>query len=597
MARPYRIKQNFTAGELSPLIYGRTDVLDYQNGCKTLTNAYIKPQGAAMRRSGTQFIADLSTLFGETIESYRLVDFIFDETQAYCIIFLCGPTKTQIYFATYNADDDVYGLVTVSDVDPTPYVVEDTSFNFNAFEFDYAQSKDVLFIAYGDEVPLQLSRVDHNEWYLTAVVFTTQPTLWSATNGYPKHVTFFESRLVYANIASYPQYVWFSETGDYFTMAPGTSGTDPIEIQIKSEKHNQIQWLASSHKLFLGTIGDEWYITGEETSFSIETIYARRQSTKGSEAIRPILADDITLFVERLGRSVMEFVYDYRTASYGSTNRSLLASHLTETSSIVRMAYQVVPNNIIWCVKDDGTIAALTYNKDASILGWTSHNTEGLFKDVCCIPDEEDRETNTWFLVEREIDGNNLLYLERLTKEFISQDAEDAWMVDCALEYDNEGVPITTVSGLEHLEGKTVSILANGAVHPRLEVSGGEITLNYSSDRLIVGLPYTTRIVPLLADTAVTEGTTIGRMQRITDINIYLYRSLGMWIGRDDEAMEEVPFRLPTDLTGVAVPLFSGIKHIAFPEGHDRLPNVIIEQRQPLPLMVVSMIDKAEVYD
>lgn len=610
MARRYRIKQNFSAGELSPLVYGRTDVNSYVNGCQELKNAYIKPQGAAMRRSGTQFIADMTTLCGFAIDSYKLVDFVFDETQAYVIIFLSSAVDTdtgyrenKIFFACYDADEDVYGLIEDPDNAGTPYSLDgedysdSTTLDYAAEDIDYAQSKDVLFIATGTEYPMQLSRTDHAEWYLSRVVFTTVPDKWSADDGYPKHVSFFESRLVYAATKEYPQFVWFSETGTYFTMAPGTSGTDPIEVQIKSEKHNQIQWLASGQKLFLGTIGDEWMIAGEDNTFSIETLYARRHSTKGSEAIRPVMADDITMFVERIGRSLMEFVYDYNTASYQSLDRIILSSHLTETASFTRVAYQSVPNNIIWCIKSDGLIAAMTYNKEASIIGWTSHDTDGYFRDVCCIPDENDRETNTWFLIEREINGETLMYLERLTKEFISQDAEDAWMVDSALEYDVEGTAITTVTGLDHLEGKEVHILAKGAVHEAKTVEGGSITLNYAVDRLIVGLPYTTRIVPLMPDTGYTEGPSLGRMQRITDINIYLYRSLGMWIGRTDDAMEEVPFRVPTDLTGTAVPLFSGIKHISFPEGYDRLPSVIIEQRQPLPLMVVSLIDNAEVYE
>jgi hypothetical protein len=69
-----------------------------------------------------------------------------------------------------------------------------------------------------------------------------------------------------------------------------------------------------------------------------------------------------------------------------------------------------------------------------------------------------------------------------------------------------------------------------------------------------------------------------------------------MFIGRELDAMEEVPFRLPTDLTGTGVPLYSGMKKIGFPEGYDREPTVILEQRQPLPLNIIAIIDESEVY-
>lgn len=597
----YRLKRSLTSGELSPLMYGRTDLDIYKNGCKTLLNAYIKPQGPVVRRPGTQFIENLTDLFTETIVSYRLVDFVFDETQAYCIIFLTGTTKTSIYFASYDSSSGTYGLIEDPSNPGTPYSIdaEDTSvpvtFNFSAADFDYAQSKDVLFIAYYNEVPLQLVRTAHDSWSISSVTFSGTPSVWGAGD-YPKHVSFYEQRLVFANSPSYPQYVWFSETGNYYNMTPGTSGTDPIEIQIKSERNNQIQWLSSGDQLFVGSIGDEWTISGGGDYFSIETIQVDRHSAKGGEAIRPVKIGSSVLYIERLGRVVNEFAYDYRTAGYNSVNVSILAPHLTDDYGIIRWAYQAVPNSVLWCVKSNGQALALTFQREHQVTGWAVHETEGLFKDVCCIPDEDTRETNVWFLVERTIDGSDYLYLERMKEEFLTQDAEDAWMVDCGLDYDVPGTPVTTVSGLDHLEGEEVAILTNGAVHANQTVESGSIDLNFEADRIIVGLPYTTRIEPMPIELQLQEGTSVGRKQRITNINVYLHRSLGMWIGRNMDEMEEVPFRVPTDLTGQGVPLFSGIRRVAFPEGYDNEAVLVIEQRQPLPMLVVSIMDELEVY-
>lgn len=593
----YRLKRSLTSGELSPLMYGRTDLDIYKNGCRTLLNAYIKPQGPVVRRPGTQFIADMTDLFSETIVSYRLVDFVFDETQSYCLIFLTGTTKTSIFFASYDSTNDIYGLVEDPSSPGDPYEVEilATSFNFSAADFDYAQSKDVLFIAYWNEVPLQLVRLAHDSWSVSSVTFSGVPSAWAAGD-YPRRVSFYEQRLVFAASISYPQYVWFSETGDYYNMSPGTAGTDPIEVQIKSERNNQIQWLASGAKLFVGSIGDEWTISGGSDYFAIETLQVNRYSAKGGETLKPVPIGSSVLFVERLGRVVNEFIYDYRTAGYNSVNLSILSPHLTDDYPIYRWSYQAVPNSIIWCVKTNGQAIALTFQREHQVTGWSVHETEGLFKDVCCIPDEDKRETNTWFLVERTINSSDVLYLERLTPEFMIQDAEDAWMVDSALEYDSPGVDITTVTGLDHLEGEEVAILTNGAVHARQTVTSGQIELNFASDRIIVGLPYTTRIIPLPLELAMKEGSSVGRTQRTTNISVYLHRSLGMWIGRSEEEMEEVPFRVPTDLTGQGVPLFSGIRKVAFPEGYSNESLIVIEQRQPLPMLVVAIMDELEVY-
>lgn len=579
-------------------MYGRTDLERYKHGCRELTNAYIKPQGPAMRRPGTQFVYDMSTLFntdssGEDIESYRLVDFVFDEDQAYCIIFLTGDGGTTlIYFAAYSATTDTWGLVESGGV---PYFVTSALANFTAAKFDYAQSKDVLFIAYGDGPPAQLARSAHASWALSTITFTGTPSKW-ATSDYPQHISFYEQRMVLAATYSYPQHIWFSETGDPYNMTPGTSGTDPIEIQIKSEKHNEIRWLASGDKLSVGTIGDEWVVSGGSATFAIENIQIKRQSAKGSEEIRPIMAGSSVLFVERLGRVVNEFIYDYDTAAYVAVNMSILAPHFTDDYNVTRWAYQQVPNSIVWCVRSDGIILALTYQREHQVIGWTSHNTEGYFRDVCCTPNNTYRETDTWMLVEREVEEVSYFYLERLRQEFLSQDVEEAWMVDSGLQYDEPGVPVTTISGLDHLEGMTVAVLTNGAVHPKQVVESGGIELNFSSDKVTVGLPYTTRIIPLPLEVAQEDGTSVGRVQRTTNIVVYLHRSLGMWIGKSTDNMEEVPFRVPTDLTGVGVPLFSGLKRISFPEGYDREALVVIEQRQPLPLIVIAVVDETEVY-
>lgn len=596
----YRLKRSLTAGEVSPLLYGRTDLDIYKKGCKEAVNVYIKPQGPMVRRSGTQFLADMTALFSEEIVSYRLVDFVFDETQAYCLVFLTGVTKTEIYFASYNAVSDTYGLISDPGSPTEPYKVVNTTatgFNLDAASFDYAQSKDVLFIAGGDELPLQLSRIDHDNWSLSSVSFTGVPVKWSPTNGYPKRVSFYEQRLVYACTKDYPQFIWFSESGNYLNMTPGVSGSDPIELQIKSERHNQIQWLASGSRLFVGSIGDEWTISGGTDYFSIDTVKVERQTAKGGESLKPINVGNTVLFVERLGRAVNEFTYDYRVAGYTAVDLSVLSSHLTEEYNIVRWAFQAVPNNHVWCIRSNGDLISLTFQREHEIIGWTVHNTEGMFKDACCTPEENVRETNTWLLVERSIEGIPKLYLERFTPEFLADGVEDAWFVDSGLDYNESGVPITIVSGLSHLEGKTVSILTNGAVHPNQVVTSGQIELNYASDRVIVGLPYTSRIVPLLDEIAMQDGTSIGREQRITNVSVFLHRSLGLWLGRDSYSMEEIPFRLPTDLTGTAVPLFSGIYRIAFPEGYDNESSIIIEQRQPLPMLVVAIRDEVEVYE
>lgn len=188
-----------------------------------------------------------------------------------------------------------------------------------------------------------------------------------------------------------------------------------------------------------------------------------------------------------------------------------------------------------------------------------------------------------------------------MTDLFSSTEAKDGRFLDSHLVYD--GIPTDTLSGAVHLANREVHILADGTVHPPLTVAGdGTLTLNNEYSLVVIGLPYVSEIRPYLMDiTSDRIGTSLGRMQRVTALAIDLYNSLGMWIGtdhsEDGEFEEEQPFRIPGDLLGTAVPLYTGIYEMAFPEGFDRKSEYFIRQKQPLPLTVRGVTDDIEVFE
>jgi len=175
----------------------------------------------------------------------------------------------------------------------------------------------------------------------------------------------------------------------------------------------------------------------------------------------------------------------------------------------------------------------------------------------------------------------------------------NARFLDSFVEY--FGVPVDTLSGLGHLEGEIVDVIADGTAHPQRQVSGGSITLNGSYSNIAVGLGYVSEVRPLLPEVKTDYGTSLGRMQRITNIDIDLYQSIGMFVGRvddeDGESEEEIPFRDEADLTGTQIPPFTGILHLEYEEGFNRKAEYFIRQKQPLPLTVRAVIDTIEVYE
>ena len=594
---PYhRLKRSFTSGEVSPLLFARADNNRYKNGSKIQENVYSKPQGPAIRRAGFEFKYDLTALGADVAEDNpRQVEFVFNETYAYVLVFFTHTTSGNTNFVIAYND----GLIEdpASPGNPLQYEITGT---FDFAVMSYAQSFDVLFVAQPNRKPISISRLAHDNWSVSEITFTDIPVDW-AVSDWPSTVAFFEQRIVYAGNASRPQTMWFSKSGDFYDFGVNSpiEDDDALTFTLDSGEHNKILWLQTSQKLLVGTLGDEWTIGGSQGQpLTYSTVFAARQTTRGSEHLNPIMVGHIVIFLERLGRTVNMFKYDYTFDSYSVTDLSILSPHLTESNFITEWAYQQTPNGIIWAIRDDGTLLGLTFQQEHNVVGWHRHVTDGKFLSVACIPG--DRETEVWVVVERVINSSTKWYLEKMQPEFISHSTNEAYFLDSHLIY--SGAATDTLTGLGHLEGEVVDIFADGSVHAPKTVSSAEVTLDREVTKAVVGMPYTSRVEPTIGDIEGNNGTTIGRNQRITNLDVYLHNSLGLWIGkRDDESNEEklevIPFRRPSDLTGQAVPLFTGIKHIAFPEGYDRIPTIIIEQQQPLPMTILGLIDTIEVYE
>jgi hypothetical protein len=392
-----------------------------------------------------------------------------------------------------------------------------------------------------------------------------------------------------------------TEAGDFssFAVSSPLVASDAVTFTLDSGTQNKIQWVASGKSLHIGTLGNEWTVTGNsQAALTPENILAQRQTNSGSETNKPLLVGITTLFVERHGRTVNEFVYDYTFDSYKTSDMAILSRHLTEEFSIVDWSYQQTPDSIIWCVREDGALLGITYQRQHQVVGWHQHDTEGEFKTVTVIPGNT-REDDVWFVVAREVDEETVYYLEKLEDWFFSEDAVDGRFLDSHLVYD--GTAASTISGLDHLEGLTIDVLADGTVHPPVTVTSGEITLNKAYSTVVCGLPYTSEVRPHLVPVETREGgSSLGRISRTTNVAIDFYKTLGGYVGRvdsvDGEKEEELPFRVPWNLTGQAVPLFTGWYTYSFPEGFDTGVDYFIRQKQPLPMTVRSVVDEVEVH-
>ena len=579
-------------------MYDRVDFERYRNGCKILKNMFCSTQGPAVRRPGLRFVADLTAL-GLDLDDPRIrtIPFIFNELQAYTMVFFMHTDGTPRMVLGTTTSEGVDGLVTSTGT----VVVLTLLPTWDIEGFDWAQSGDEMYIAQSGLAPRIIRRTSHTSWSLVLPTFTSQPADWSIANGWPERVTFHQQRLAFGANTLRRQTIWMTQAGDFtsFAVSSPLVDSDAVTFTLDSGTQNKIQWMTSSKSLHVGTLGNEWTVTGNNRdALTPSNILAQRQTNSGSEPNKPLLVGITTLFVERHGRTVNEFVYDYTYDSYKTSDMAILSRHLTEQFSIVDWTYQQTPDSIIWCVREDGTLLGITYQRQHQVVGWHRHDTDGLFKAITCIPGQT-REDDVWVVVRRMLGATVKYYLEKLEDWFISDDAEDGRFLDSHLVY--SGAATDTITGLGHLEGLSIGVLADGTVHPAVTVTTGEITLNRTYSLVVCGLPYTAEVRPNLVDTPAQEaGSALGRTTRATNVAIDFYKSLGGYVGRvdseDGEQEEEVLFRVPSDKIGQAVPLFTGWYTLSFPEGFDTSVDYFIRQKQPLPMTIRAVIDEVEVH-
>ena len=439
---------------------------------------------------------------------------------------------------------------------------------------------------------------------LTDMGSSSSSTDWSLgafsnTTGHATCVTFFEQRLVFAGTKSQPQTLFFSKSGDYENMDDAYHDTiaddDAIVYTIASNQVNAIRFMTATRTLIVGTAGGEFAVSGGGTDVAITptNILIKKQSNHGAANLDAIAVGNVTLFLQRAKRKIRELAYNFDVDGYLAPDMTILAEHISE-SGITQMAYQQEPNQIIWCVRTDGQLIALTYQREQQVVAWHRHIFGGSFstgnavcESVAALP-TDDNEYQIWVIIKRTINGATKRYVEYLhTFDFDETDNTDFNFLDSQLSY--SGSPVTSISGLSHLEGQTVAILADGATHPRKTVTSGSISLDRSASKVKVGLPYTSLLQTMRLDAGSQDGTSQGKTKRIFDITLRIYESIGIEVGPDLNNMERIPFRSSATLMDQAIPVFTGDKEIEFRGNYETDGYVYVRQDQPLPLTILSL--------
>ena len=568
MRKVWPIQTNFTAGQISPRLHGRVDINKYKNGVKTQKNAYSLPHGGVVRRGGTKYVAGVKTNSAKV----RLVRFEFSTTQAYIIEF------GNLYCRFYKDNGQITSGGAAVEL-ATPYT------EAQIFDVYFAQSADVLYIAHPTHAPRKITRTSDIAWTIATLTFSSAPTDFAGGAGdYPRAVTFFEERLFWAGTDNKPQTIWASKSGDFLNMDQGTGLDDEsIAFTLATDDVNVIKWMKASDVLLIGTVGGEFKLSGSGAPTTPSNVRVVQETKYGSSDVPPVVAGRSVLFNQRAKKKLRQMIFDLNVEGFVAPDLTILSENITG-DGITNMAYQQEPDSIIWAVRADGVLLGLTYQRDQQVVAWHQHpvgGTDTEVESVASIPSADGGSDELWLSVKRTVNGGTVRYIEYI---------DDTIFVDSGLSY--SGAAATTLSGLAHLEGETVSIVGDGAVFPDAVVSSGSVTLSSSVTTAYIGLPYTTEIETLPPEVPQKDGSSFGKKKSWSRIILNLYTTLGISVNDT-----QLVFRTGGDPMDSAPPVFTGQHDITNLGWKESDHTMVIKQEQPLGMTLISITGELNVAD
>ena len=586
------------------LVFGDQVMRVYRNGSQVLKGSAQNITAVTKANPGVVTISShgysngdeifLDNVVGMTELNGRNYKVANVTTNTFTLQDLFGNDINTTNFTTYTSGGAVDEIFEVA----TPYAAADI------FNLRFAQSADIMYFVHPSYAIRTLSRTNHNAWtFATATISGSPNPSLSGTDNYPSVVTFFEQRLVFAATNNNPQTLWFSKSADYLNFTTGTNADDALIYTIASNQVNNIRYLSATRVLTIGTSGGEYVLTTtNDGPITPTTTQIRKYSNYGSANTEPVQVADVTLFLQRGNRKVREFKYigEVNTAGYQAPDLTVLAEHITE-GGLESFAYQQEPENIVWAIRADGALIGLTYRREEQVVAWHKHTIGGTFsggsavvESIATLPTDTGND-ELYMIVKRTINSVTRRYVERMKDFDFGSNTTSAFFVDSGLSY--SGSAVSSFSTLYHLEGETVSVLANGASHANKTVSSSSIALDFSATSAAIGYGYTSNMQTLRIESGSSDGTSQGKPKRIHGITVRLFETVGVEVGNDSSETDRIFFRDSSMDMDTAVPLFSGDKDVEFPGGFDDDDRIYLQQTQPLPLTVLALYPRMNTFD
>lgn len=441
----------------------------------------------------------------------------------------------------------------------------------------YTDAKNISVSVQGAELPKSNKTLSWKE------------SAFSLRQGYPRALAIFDGRLVLAGTKRMPQAFFYSALNRYTEFnAKTTLADEAFFIQARSEDQSPIQWLSAQRDLFVGTESVEGIVRSrkaDEAQSAVNLPVIRWNESIGS-AYKPALQiRDNTILLQRGQRSINMIAYVLERDGYAGEEVSLMCPHLLD-GKVTQMAAMSEPYTGLYAVVD-GDLTHLVFEPKLQVTSWCLFTfLNGSVKSVQTLANN-DGDDEVYVAVQRDISGSPAMYIERFVsgnelKQY-DRDAESMWYLDSAVHY--KGVATKTITGLDHLEGEAVSVLADGVAGNYI-VNTGSITLDFDASEVLVGLPIVSEFEPFDLE----DQKTFGEKKQLLQTKIMVHRSLGGMISSDNQDYQPIIYHRAGQAMDSRIPLRDGYAEIMHESRHARRQWWRIKHDTPYPFTLQAVV-------
>lgn len=403
----------------------------------------------------------------------------------------------------------------------------------------------------------------------------------SASRGWPRCGTFYQARLFLGGFKSRPQTKMASVIGEFFNFDNKTVRDDRgFMATADTDEVSAIFQMFAGRHLQIFTSGAEFYVPSEPIT---PLTLALKQTTRRGivEGLRAHEVDGATLFIQRQGNALREYLFVDAEQSYQAENISLLSSHLVKTpvDTGIRRSRSTDEADFFVLVNSDGDLAVLTTLRNQNVTAFVRATTAG---QHLAVGGEE--AGDLYFVVERTINGAQVRHVERWNRDLV---------MDAGAKVTLEA-PASTITGVDHLEGETVNLIIDGSPEGTAVVTGGVITLTKEAQAQVeYGLEFKPLVETMPVKLQLPDGTMAARKKRVAGVSLSLVETTSIAVGANGRPPREVPIRkLGGELLDFSMDenKFTGVKDIGGFLGWGEEGTIVITQNDPGSLTVRGII-------